>query len=140
MTARLDRAADESTARWLCHGCGATYPITGPAYPVCACGQRCRMVDADGLPFVGSPEERLEAAQRAHEEAYAQWRRWLDGLKREIDYRDYREEVERRPIVAPTPLERWLANLAGAAHHTNNTAEHLDRVEAEVARLEETTA
>lgn len=142
MTVRLDRTADEATARWLCHGCGTTYPITGPAFPECACGRRCRMVDADGLPFVGSPEDRLTAAQAEHEKAYKPWLLWLrelrDRLDATVDEKRTPAELAGKPWWSMgRPDYAWTA-LEAAANYVNHAAEHHDRVAAEVARLEET--
>jgi hypothetical protein len=42
-----------SNPRWLCSGCGETWPLEGPAFPRCLeCGARCRFVTADNLPYV----------------------------------------------------------------------------------------
>ena len=42
--------------RWICHGCGAKFEITGPAYPICrACGLRCRFIDVQNAPYVSTP-------------------------------------------------------------------------------------
>ena len=115
MTIRLDTHADESTARWLCPGCGRTYELNGPAFPRCAsCGAQCRFLDADGLPFVSSPEERLERAMDAHEEAYATWRHWL-----------WLVEVR----------EAHSSWLGAVAARVNRAAEHVDFCRAELERL-----
>lgn len=128
MTVRLDRAADEATARWLCHGCGERYPLDGPAYPVCVvCGQRCRMVDAAGVPFIGSPDDRLAAAHEEIEKAYAQWRGDLDFLRACLDEGPESWWGRNAP--------RAWSGLVMAAAYASHAAEHLDRVEAEVARI-----
>lgn len=135
MTVRLDGDADVATARWLCHGCGAEHPIDGPAYPICeGCGQRCLAVDADGLPFVGSRSARMEAARHAHENAYAGWRSHLDVLRVDLDEVAAGVAVADDGAWARALGRRWTF-VVGAARWTNDTAEHLDRVEADVARL-----
>ena len=141
MTVHLDRGADVASARWLCHGCGATYPLGGPAYPICECGQRCRMVDADGLPFVGSPEARVAAARALHEKAYAEWRLWRGELRRSLDRlvgetATEAELSDRRWWGGPLPSWDWR-RAGAAAIYANWTAEHVERVAADVARLTE---
>ena len=45
---RLERGLDAERFRWLC-GCGKSAPIEGPAYPVCECGRRMRILDHPDL-------------------------------------------------------------------------------------------
>jgi hypothetical protein len=47
----LLRTFDNPT--WVCHHCAAHHPITGPAYPICPCGNRCRFIDVGNSPYVG---------------------------------------------------------------------------------------
>lgn len=37
--------------RWLCHNCAREHPMTGPAYPICECGHRCRLISVDNEPY-----------------------------------------------------------------------------------------
>ena len=47
----LPEPTELKNPRWLC-GCGSTAPIEGPAYPLCACGLRMRLVVVDGQDYV----------------------------------------------------------------------------------------
>ncbi len=116
--------------RWLCSGCGAEYPMDGPAYPVCSCGLRCRMPTGDGLVYVGSPSERLTNALEGYERTYGAWvalrERLRESLGKPFADDPYRVQWQ----------ERWLRTTWGwaeaTAHSLRDSAVELDRVEREV--------
>lgn len=114
--------------RWLC-GCGAEYPIDGLSYPVCFCGLRCRMVTGDGLPYVGTPAERLERARARYEELYDDYvktRERLRVLLRDLD--------EGTGYPGGEHLHRQCESLlVTGCGHLAFAATELDRVEREVA-------
>lgn len=122
----LARHADLGTCAWICGTCGARHPITGPAYPIC-CATRCRLIDAEGTPFVGSPAERLEAARLLHEDAYTGWRQWLAAA------REAMQESAREGLV------EW-SDLVAAAVLVTAQAVYLDQVAGEVAACGERPA
>jgi hypothetical protein len=104
----------ETDTRWLC-GCGRERPMRfSDAPPVCECGSR--MFPAGRGVHVGTPQDRLETARAAHRVAYAAWRRELDRL---------RAWPDDRPAGWPEAVAAFV----------NWQAAHVDRVDADIARL-----
>ncbi len=120
--------------RWLCSGCGAEYPMDGLAYPVCSCcGLRCRMPTADGLPYVGTPEERLAGALAQYGRTYHDWRVLLDRLRANLD------EPPASDLLWAQWRERQLRSVwdwtVATASALGFSAVELDRVEREVVNV-----
>jgi hypothetical protein len=121
--------------RFLC-GCGHEEPVReeAPAWPICPVdGQRMTMVTGDGLPYVGTPGERVEAARAEYEEAYGDWLERLGTLRAYLDdahAKPGRDSVEWRG--------RWVTGYWRGLERDGERLAHLaanvDRIECEVGK------